>query len=130
DGRYVGFESMTNNLVSDDSDDNWDYFVHDLLTGQTTLVSAAVDGVELSITQEQLSGDGRYVVFLSVESHNVYVHDRLTGQTSLVSVASDGGWADASSDIAQISADGRFVAFISEASNLVPDDTNAAWDVF
>ena len=29
-----------------------------------------------------------------------------------------------------ISADGRFVAFYSDATNLVPDDTNGKWDVF
>ena len=29
-----------------------------------------------------------------------------------------------------ISADGRFVAFESEATNLVPGDTNGAFDVF
>jgi Tol biopolymer transport system component len=48
----------------------------------------------------------------------------------LVSVASDGTPANESSDGAAVSGDGRFVVFASEADNLVPDDTNAAKDVF
>ena len=34
------------------------------------------------------------------------------------------------SDTAEVSDDGRFVAFRSRAANLVPGDTNLAWDVF
>jgi hypothetical protein len=38
--------------------------------------------------------------------------------------------ANGSSVYSAISADGRFVAFASDASNLVPGDTNASFDVF
>lgn len=38
--------------------------------------------------------------------------------------------ADGGSILAEISADGRFVVFMSEASNLVPDDTNRVADTF
>ena len=38
--------------------------------------------------------------------------------------------ADGGSILAEISADGRFVVFMSEASNLVPGDTNRAADTF
>ena len=47
-----------------------------------------------------------------------------------VSVASSGVQGNGRSCCPSISADGRFVAFASEASNLVPGDTNGAWDVF
>ena len=50
-----------------------------------------------------------------------------------VSVAADGtqGNADSlSTSPVSMSADGRFVAFASDASNLVPGDTNANQDVF
>jgi uncharacterized repeat protein (TIGR01451 family) len=53
-----------------------------------------------------------------------------SGVTTRVSVASGGAEADNTSDMPAISADGRFVAFVSLASNLVPDDTNDATDVF
>jgi hypothetical protein len=47
-----------------------------------------------------------------------------------VSVSSAGAQADGSSSFPSISADGRYVAFNSYATNLVPDDTNGARDVF
>lgn len=42
----------------------------------------------------------------------------------------EGTQANAPSSEAAISADGRFVVFVSQASNLVPGDTNQAADVF
>ncbi|HEX9945300.1 MAG TPA: hypothetical protein VGG03_25095 [Thermoanaerobaculia bacterium] len=53
-----------------------------------------------------------------------------SGVTERVSVDSNGVEADSVSELAAVSADGRFVAFASLASNLVPDDTNNASDVF
>jgi hypothetical protein len=47
-----------------------------------------------------------------------------------VSVDSAGGQANDSSVDFALSADGRFVAFGSGASNLVPGDTNGAFDIF
>ncbi|MBK7878365.1 MAG: PD40 domain-containing protein [Planctomycetes bacterium] len=87
-----------------------------------------------------LSRDGRFVVFQSDASNlvpgdansnmDVFVHDRLTGVTRQVSVSSLGAGGDGPSREPVISADGRFVAFTSDATNLVPGDTNAGWDVF
>ena len=50
--------------------------------------------------------------------------------TSRVSVASDGTEANGNSRAPVLSADGRFIAFLSQATNLVPGDTNAVADVF
>ncbi|MFO0980853.1 MAG: hypothetical protein U1E76_03725 [Planctomycetota bacterium] len=58
------------------------------------------------------------------------MHDRLTGSTERVNVSATGEQANGDSEVASISADGRHVAFWSEATNLVPGDTNAAADVF
>ena len=88
-----------------------------------------------------LSADGRYVAFVSSASNlvpgdvngmaDLFVRDRQTGQTTLVSIANDGTQGnDRSSAQPSFSADGRYVAFSSRASNLVPDDTNGAPDVF
>jgi hypothetical protein len=55
------------------------------------------------------------------------------GDTTRVSVASDGTQANSSSGAngyTTISADGRFVAFYSNATNLVPGDTNNVSDIF
>ena len=50
--------------------------------------------------------------------------------TDRVSVDGSGGEGNASSGFPSISADSRFVAFSSDASDLVPNDTNSATDVF
>ena len=50
--------------------------------------------------------------------------------TTRVSVATGGSEANNFSGRGMISADGRWVAFVSAASDLVPADTNAQWDVF
>ena len=46
DGRYIAFESDASNLVSGDTNDFGDIFVHDRQTGQTTLVSISSGGVQ------------------------------------------------------------------------------------
>jgi Tol biopolymer transport system component len=117
--------------------------VHDRLTGQTTRVSVASDGTQgndASWACPSISADGRYVAFSSWASNlvpgdtngvrDIFVHDRVTGQTTRVSVASDGTEGNGHSDLPSISADGRYVAFASEASNLVPGDTNRWADIF
>jgi Tol biopolymer transport system component len=141
DGRYVAFESDASNLVPGDTNDCWygncsDIFVHDRVTGQTSRVSVASDGTqgEDGSYQPAISADGRYVAFLSYAYNlvpgdtnyvpDIFVHDRETGQTSLVSIASDGMQGNYYPNSPVISGDGRYVAFESNASNLVPGDTD------
>ncbi|MCI0586270.1 MAG: calcium-binding protein, partial [Planctomycetes bacterium] len=61
---------------------------------------------------------------------DIFVKDLKTGETTRVSVDSTGAQANSLCTNPTISANGRYVAFVSEASNLVPDDTNGAADVF
>ena len=119
----------------------------------TILVSVASDGTPASFPSEGgLSADGRYVVFRTSSSLvpedtngvlDIYVHDRdadgngtfdETGlgdtKTVLVSVASDGTKGNGSSYYSTITQNGRFVAFVSDATNLVPGDTNGSTDYF
>ena len=53
-----------------------------------------------------------------------------TGGIEQVSVASNGAATNGASSFAAISGDGSIVAFQSEATNLVPGDTNGVSDVF
>lgn len=46
DGRMVGFESGATNLVRDDTNDEYDQFVHDRLTGVTERVTVRTNGAE------------------------------------------------------------------------------------
>lgn len=52
------------------------------------------------------------------------------GDISRISVDGSGNQSDGESDWPTMSADGRYIAFYSYASNLVPNDTNDASDVF
>jgi Tol biopolymer transport system component len=61
---------------------------------------------------------------------DVYVSDYVTGSTSCLSRTPSGAEANGDSYEPSPSADGSRVAFTSNASDLVPDDTNDALDVF
>ena len=85
-----------------------------------------------------VSADGRFVAFSSsatnlvpgVFGESIFLRDRQSGTTTLVSVNNAGNPAFGESFGPAISADGQFVAFVSDASNLVPGDTNFGNDVF
>jgi len=142
DGRYVAFMSWADNLVSGDTNGDWDIFVHDRQTGVTIRVSVATGGGQAAGRSQSpsISADGRYVAFASFASNlvsgdtnnhpDIFVHDRQTGVTIRVSVASDGTQTYVFSFDPSISADGRYVAFGSEADNLVSGDTNGRYDIF
>ena len=143
DGRNVAFASSATNLVAGDTNAAADVFVHDRQTGETERVSVASDGAEANTasTRPSISADGRYVAFESLASNlvpgdtngsaDVFVHDRRTGITERVSVSSSGTQGTGGGSISpSISPDGRYVAFQSDATDLVPGDTNAATDVF
>ena len=61
---------------------------------------------------------------------DVFVRDVRAGTTERVSLAPGGGQADGDSWRPSLSADGRHVAFSSNATDLVPGDTNGRTDVF
>ncbi len=142
DGRYVAFESQANILVRGDTKNPTDIFVRDLLTNTTTRVSvdsAGNQGNDSSYSPS-ISADGRFVAFDSKafnlvpgdtnNSGDIFVRDLLTNTTTRVSVDSAGNQGNDSSYRPSISADGKFVVFSSNASNLVPGDTNNSDDIF
>lgn len=143
-GRYVAFASLATNLVADDTNWNWDVFVHDRDSGTTVRASVSTAGAQTSgqTYQAKLSADGRHVAFISdaadlVEGdtngqQDVFLRDLDAGTTVRASVANDEAQASGSSSSPDLSSDGRYVAFASWASNLIPPaaDTNGAADVF
>jgi Tol biopolymer transport system component len=142
DGRYVAFTSNSSNLVAGDTNGAYDVFVHDCLSGTTECASLNLSGVPggFDAVVPSISGDGRYVVFQSLDADlvtgdtngfiDIFVRDRQNGTTERVSVSSTGVQANQDCGYPSISADGRYVAFASTANNLVASDTNAASDVF
>jgi len=141
DGRLVSFQSYAWNLVAGDTNEAWDIFVHDRVSGSTERVSVDSSGAEANGSSyvPVISANRRIVAFDSDATNlvagetsgwDIYVHDRITGVTERVSVDSSGVQGNGISYYASLSEDGRFVAFESGASNLVGDDTNGTWDVF
>jgi Tol biopolymer transport system component len=158
DGRFVVFYSNATNLVTGDNNGQYDGFIRDRQMNVTQRVSVATDGGDPNGDSfaPSISADGRFVAFESNASNlvagdtnnnrDVFVLDRQTGVTERVSVATGGTQADnyildqdripdccpsLRADFSpSISADGRFVLFNSDASNLVPGDTNNTRDTF
>lgn len=141
-GLFVAFVSAADNLVAGDTNESLDIFVFDRQLQQTTRVSVSSRGTEANASSfsPSISGDGRYVAFVSDadnlvpndtnEVGDIYVHDRQTGQTKRISMTSDGIEANGDNLSPAMSADGQVVVFESYASNLVPDDTNDQQDIF
>lgn len=137
DGRFVAFETGSTNFIPGDTNGFGDIYLKDMLTGAVTRVSVPSTGGEPnneSMTAS-ISGDGRYVVFDSDADNlvpndtngagDIFVRDLQLGTTTGVTIPGNFGGFDGS-----ISLDGHFVVFSSRSSNLVPDDTNDAMDIF
>ncbi len=108
-----------------------------------TLVNVSSGGQQtiLDSYYSVLSNDGRFVAFQSVSGNlapgdfngrwDVFIRDVQAETTELVSVNSGGNGSGNGLGLAPaISGDGGYVVFESNASNLVPGDTNGTWDVF
>lgn len=146
DGRFVAFQSIATTLVPDDTNGVQDVFVRDLDNDVTTRVSVASGGGQANAASQRpsISADGRYAAFTSYADNlvaddtngtpDIFVHDLVTGETTRVSVATGGVEVDNPNPLeklgAVISYDGRFVPFASYSDQLVPDDTNGAYDIF
>lgn len=142
DGRYVAFDSYSDNLVGGDNNYANDIFLRDTQTGITTRLSVNSSGTEGNSESyfPSISADGRYVAFNSYASNlvngdtngksDIFLRDTQAGTTTRLSVDSSGVQGNGDSYSPSISVDGRYVAFESTASNLVSGDTNNTSDVF
>lgn len=142
DGRYVAFGSLASNLVSDDTNEAYDVFVHDRQTRTIERASVTTDGTQADFDSGEpvLNADGRYVVFRSLASNlvsgdrnarwDIFLHDRARRTTRRISLAPGGRDAEGGSYHAVIASHTRYVAFRSSAHNLVPNDTNQTKDIF
>jgi Tol biopolymer transport system component len=141
-GRLVAFESESQ-LVPGDTNGARDIFLHDRVSGTTTRESLASSGGQANGSSFAgfLSASGRHVAFYSEASNLVagdtngvrdtFVRDRVSGVTKRISVSSLGQQGDLPSGGAvAISSSGKLIGFDSRATNLVPGDTNDAFDAF
>ncbi|HEV2855897.1 MAG TPA: hypothetical protein VHC97_24120 [Thermoanaerobaculia bacterium] len=150
DGRFVAFESDSPYLISGqiDSNNTTDVFLHDRATRATILVSrtraSAVTAANGQSVQPAVSGDGRYVVFVSNApniapggndpegGYDVFLFDRIAGTTTFVARTRQSAGPETSSwELRQrISQDGRWVAFTSLAADVIPGQQEGNPDGF
>ncbi|MFN8139313.1 MAG: hypothetical protein U0R49_05900 [Fimbriimonadales bacterium] len=141
DGRYIGVNTNAN-LDGRGGPLLGDGYARDLLTGRIERVTLTNSGSLGNDTSNVVgfSAEGRFAVISSRATNlvdgdtngfgDIFVRDRLLRTTEMVSLTHDGQLANGGSEIPSISGDGRFVAFDSNATNLVPNDTNGKLDIF
>ena len=145
DGRYVAFHSAAENLVSGDSNEFTDVFLHDrdgTDLSKLILISSNRNGTDSdgASMNASVSADGQVVAYESVaedlitgdnnEHSDIFIYNVTTEITSRVSVSSAGVQADGPSFNPQVSSDGNIVVFESDATNLVTGDSNNRRDIF
>ena len=146
DGRCVAFYSGATNLIPSDNNGFTDVYVFDRDAGVTTRVSVGADGqaangpsqaqrfrpsIDNDCTCVGFSSDATNLVAGDTNGRtDAFVRDLGAATTDLVSVGAGVAPADGASSFTSVDGDCGLVAFHSVATNLVPDDTNRASDVF
>ena len=129
DGRLVAFSSRASNLVSADSNNDWDVFVRDWQNNKNYLVSAATTGGSANGASELqgFSADGNLVLFSSLANNliasdtngevDLFLRDLKAGTTEIISLNWSGNQVTHSVPVSYsrssqvFSADGRFFVF-------------------
>ncbi len=125
DGRFVGFSSDSTNLAGPDTNRNNDAFVRDRVEGRTLRVSISPAGQPFAGPSfyPEVSGDGRYVVFLGYsDPPALFVRDLVAGTTTRI-------FRNYDFEPLSISDDGSRVSVLPFRS-LVDSDTNDYFDVY
>lgn len=149
DGSKMLFSSTSSNLVAGDTNATQDIFIKDLVTGKVSRISLGNQGEQANGQSgvASFSADGSKIVFASDASNlvagdtnnktDIFVKDLITGAIQRVNTDSNGNQAvgetrqlDTLDSFASFSPEGRWVMFSSEATNLVPGDTNKQRDIF
>ena len=142
DGTLVAFTSTSTNLVPGDTNASYDIFIKNLVTGAITRANVSAAGVEANgafFAPGSFSADGTKLLIRADSANNlmpgvssgaIFVKDLATGALTLVTADADGVPANSYSYPGNFSPDGRYVVFYSNATNLVPGDTNGQPDVF
>lgn len=142
DGQSVAFESDATNLVTSDTNGVRDIFVRSVLDGTTVRVSVDSMGAEsfADSTGASISDDGQRVLFETVSGNliagdtnaavDIFLRNLTSNTTTRVSVDAMSMQASGDSLSAQISGNGAYGSFESDASDLIPADTNGQRDIF
>jgi hypothetical protein len=141
DGNIIVFESKSSNLSPEGSNGKSQVFLRDRSNNRTELISKSIAGGpgDGESKEPSISGDGRFITFLSSSSNlvandtngktDIFVYDRQTDRTTLISKTSSGTQSTNHSIMPSISSNGNFIAFQSLAG-LLPNDTNGIEDIY
>jgi dipeptidyl aminopeptidase/acylaminoacyl peptidase len=143
DGRYIGYMSYATNLVPGDTNANSDLFVYDREAGTTTRINVTSAGRQSSgvgLAIASFSADGRLITYHDSspnlvpgdtnQENDAFLYDQNTRTTTRISTGPGGVQADGQSLVPRITGDGSQVVYWSNATNLVPGDTNGTYDTF
>lgn len=140
DGRYVIFQSSATNSGLGDTTNKSDIYLKDRKTNSLSLLSKSTTGSggNNDSMNARISCDGSYVSFFSSASNlvagdtnaadDLFIVDRING--NVIKNATINGNTNSITSNTGISCNGSTIAFISNASNLVPNDTNSKTDLF
>lgn len=147
-GRYVVFASLTEGVVTGDTNGAWDVFIRDRFLDVTERVSVSSAGQQSaqhtpidarSPSMMDVSDNGRYVAFIAdgavfggvAGDNKVMLRDRVNGTTENVSVNTAEQPANSDASQVAMTPDARYIAFQSRAWNLTdPDNNGSTGDVF
>jgi Tol biopolymer transport system component len=141
-GGELAFDSDATNLVAGDGNGASDVFVADTNTGAIVLASAGPSGGSANGASRApaMSTSGVMVVFESDASNltagdtngltDVYAYNVPSQSLTRVSLRADSGEPSGRSFAPGVSGNGAHVAYCSDASDILPGDTNASTDVY
>ncbi|MBM3988134.1 MAG: calcium-binding protein [Planctomycetes bacterium] len=141
-GNRVAFESESTNMLFWDTNHHNDVYVRDFAANSIARASTTWNGLEGNggSMRPSISPDGLFVAFESQASNlvngdtnyqnDIFLRDLAGGFTHRVSISSTGAQGNMRSFEPQFSGNGRYVCFMSEATTMVPGDTNNFTDVF
>ncbi|GAB4275855.1 MAG: PD40 domain-containing protein [Candidatus Promineifilaceae bacterium] len=142
DGRYVVFVSYASDLIPNDTNGVGDVFIYDRITDSIERVSVSSSGEQANglSRDPSICGNGRYVSFSSDATNlvandtngkrDVFVHDMQSGETFVASVNSSGEQTNGKVHRSYLTFDCRYITYASDGTNIVPNDTNNARDLF
>ena len=147
DGRFAAgttdYQDGPEDVVLVDRDIDQDAIYDEVGATERTAINRVAAGGEPNNTSgdiSAISSNGGYVAYTSYASNlvsgdtneqpDIFVYDRAAGTTERVSVNAGGEQANGGSAFPSISGSGARVAYESNATNLVPGDTNDMIDSF
>lgn len=141
DGRYVVFDSFANNWLANDTNGLRDVFLYDRQNDTLTLVSEGMGGNSASgdSADAKITPDGDFIVFTSSaddivvgdtnNKRDCFVYDVASATFNRI-LTSTGAQVDDHCEEVDISGGTPKIVFTTQATNVVPNDTNGKRDVF